>query len=156
MPLKVTLLFGPIVAPFDILSKGSANFERHWTTCCSKKIEESDVKPMLTFNDTAMQIVRSKALWQHGQMSLITLLQLFRKRNATDDRDKVCALLGLVTEWENAAPIAPDYAVKAGKLRETVLSTVLGAAPVLSTLSLANDKWGTKAIQVAARLKVFA
>lgn len=145
MPFKVTLLFGPIVAPFEILSKASANFERHWTTCCSKKMEDTEMEPMQKFNETTMQIVRAKGLWQRKQqVPLITLLRLFRKRNATDNRDKVYALLSLVTEWGGRAPIGPDYSIKAGKLHEAVVSNILGIAPFLSTLSLVSDRMAHK------------
>jgi hypothetical protein len=104
-------------------------------------MDDAEVEPMRKFNETAMQMVCAKGLWQRKQqVSLITLLQLFRKRNATDNRDKVYALLSLVTEWGGRVPIAPDYSIKARKLHITVVSNILGITPLLSILSLSSNR----------------
>jgi hypothetical protein len=101
----------------------------------------TEVAPMLKFNETTMQIVRTKMLWQRKQqVPLITLLHQFWKRNATDQRDKVYALLSLVTEWAGRSPITPDYSIDADRLHETVLSNIVGSDPLLSMLSLSSNK----------------
>ncbi len=40
---------------------------------------------------------------------LFDLLRSTRARKASDDRDKVYSVLGLVTTWLAATPIVPDY-----------------------------------------------
>jgi hypothetical protein len=124
-----------------MLSDASVSFEHHRATCCSEKIELLEVETILRFNETVMQIVKAQRLWQGKQKtSLLTLLHLFRNRNATDNRDKVYALLSLVTDWGNSEPIAPDYSVKTLELHRKVISNLLEKIPLLYTLSCSTTR----------------
>ena len=47
--------------------------------------------------------------YNKSQNILIEVLQTARNKNATDSRDKVFGVLGLVNNWLTTSPILPDY-----------------------------------------------
>lgn len=56
------------------------------------------------------EIDNTRASWNAVEPSaLLPLLRKFRHRGATDPRDKVFALLGLVKYWGGSEPLVPDY-----------------------------------------------
>jgi hypothetical protein len=44
-----------------------------------------------------------------GSPTLLEVLEYTRIREATDERDKVYAVLSLVADWQGMAPLLPDY-----------------------------------------------
>lgn len=56
------------------------------------------------------EIDATRASWNAVEPSaLLPLLRKFRNRGASDQRDKVFALLGLVRYWGGSEPLVPDY-----------------------------------------------
>lgn len=67
--------------------------------------------PVLScFHQQVREIDGTRDSWRAVEpLALLQLLRNFRNRNASDRRDKVFALLGLVKFWGGVAPLAPDY-----------------------------------------------
>ncbi len=76
-----------------------------------------------------LQVEVSLELYNLGpgtrDVTLTQLLPRFRHREATDLRDKVYALLPLVTDWFGAEPLVPDYTKRVGEVYiETIVKVI--------------------------------
>lgn len=68
--------------------------------------------PLVHFSRTVLDIEQTRAQWMNKRpIPILSLLRKFRPREASDRRDKVFALLGLVRHWEYGSPIFPDYSL---------------------------------------------
>jgi len=65
-----------------------------------------------------LEIETTRNDWNMAEpLGLLSLLRKFRSRSASDERDKVFALLGLVKFWRNnEKKILPDYHLDAIKV----------------------------------------
>ncbi|KAK1750489.1 heterokaryon incompatibility protein-domain-containing protein [Echria macrotheca] len=105
LPRRCTVLYGPVSMPWDVLLDGLFNFQHHRDTCCAQLPGVHDM-----LNAPLETVLELRALrMSRGGVSLARLLPKFRYREATDPRDKVYALLPLVTEWYGAMPLVPAY-----------------------------------------------
>lgn len=59
------------------------------------------------------------------RLLLWELLIMFRSQEATDPRDKVYALLGLVTEWLKKKPLLPDYSLTASEVNKKAVLEII-------------------------------
>lgn len=105
-----------------------------------------DGQPLMHFARMVMEIESTRMLWLRIQpTSLLPLLRKFRARNATDQRDKVFALLGLVRHWGRAEKIIPDYSQGARQVfweTTTKLIEGTGSLSVLAgTLQQHSTQW---------------
>lgn len=132
LPPTCTLLYGPVSMPWDVLLRGLLNFQRHRDTCCAAV---PGVRDMLNLQaETVLDLHRLRAnihsrnnstVGPTTLVSLADLLPTFRHRGATDLRDKIYALLPLVTEWYGGAPLVPDYTKSVAQVyTDAVLKTV--------------------------------
>ncbi|KAG8159854.1 hypothetical protein KVR01_010491 [Diaporthe batatas] len=65
---------------------------------------------LANFHQLVDAIDMPRRAWNHfDPSSLLPLLRKFRTRYASDQRDKVFALIGLVSLWGQDQPLAPDY-----------------------------------------------
>lgn len=73
------------------------------------------VYPYLRSLSQLSRVVREiegvRLTWRHQYklVALLPLLHQFRSRYATDPRDKVYALLGIVEQWDGPERLIPDY-----------------------------------------------
>ena len=104
-----------------------------------------DGKPLAHFARIVSEIESTRRLWENVNTSLLPLLRNFRSRDATDDRDKVFALIGLVRNWGRGIRISPDYSLKSDQVFwETTTRFIAGtrSLSVLSgTLQQDSTKW---------------
>jgi hypothetical protein len=88
-----------------------------------------------------LTIVESGNLWRKKEsITLLTLLRLYYTKEATDARDKVYGLLGLVTDWGNSAAIAPSYTIAASELYQEVALRSIEASGSLAILSFRTER----------------
>lgn len=110
LPTQCVVVYGPVQAPWSIFYDAMSNLQRHRISCCASVPGISDTLSGLSVIMTHLRDIRT---WrQEGRgISLSTLMKIFRYRQATQKRDKVYGLLGLVTNWGTAGPSSmdPDY-----------------------------------------------
>ncbi|KPM41495.1 hypothetical protein AK830_g5080 [Neonectria ditissima] len=128
LPKNCTVIYGPVEMPWDTLLSGMSNFQRHRSSCCSLV---PGVHDMLNFHTDIIPILQELRS-QNGSSSLETLVRQFRYRAATDPRDKVYALLPLVTDWGHHLPLVPDYS-------KTVTAAQVCADAVLKMIGMSGS-----------------
>lgn len=111
MPGDATMLYGSVSAPWNIFEKAASSFEFHSSTCCAdhaNNLPRDLTGVLIDFSNKVHDIeeLRSAHKSKSQEMPLLKLLQKFRSREASDLRDKVYALIGLV---ENGPNIVPNY-----------------------------------------------
>src|SRR4051812_17829480 len=69
------------------------------------------LRPLTHFSRMVRDIEGVRLTWrdQYKLVPFLPLLHQFRSRCATDSRDKVFALLGIVQQWEGPERVIPDY-----------------------------------------------
>lgn len=110
--------------------------------CCYRHIESliSDglFSAMLSHIIQIISIVETRIIFQHqGKkgLSLLYLRQMHRRQKATDPRDLVYALLGLVgSETESTKQLKPDYSLAAHQVFQRATLHVLSSYKTLSVL----------------------
>lgn len=67
--------------------------------------------PLQNFSRIIIEMDRTRKNWasSYEPLALLPALRKFRARDASDKRDKVFALVGLVTSWGSDIPLRPDY-----------------------------------------------
>lgn len=110
----------------------------HLGSCCTSalNLQPSQASTIAVFIQKMSTIAQSWSLRQNeSTVNLPTLLQLYHSRDATDPRDKVYGLLGLVDDWGSALPIEPEYDIKCRELYENFAqswSRITGSLDFLS------------------------
>jgi len=113
LPPKATITFGPYTLPFKVLiAAGQSILLHHWQTCCALAVDSLGLEERVTlqqvfFKTTIISHILSG--YNKSQNILIDVLQIVRNKNATDSRDKVFGVLGLVNNWLTTPPILPNY-----------------------------------------------
>ena len=109
---KATVVYHNMAAPWTMLADASSKSIIHDSLCCMDLLntrharEEQIIANLrrLVYDD--VELLRSTRS-HGGNLSLRQLMNLTPLREATDIRDKVYALLGLVTNWRGGATIDP-------------------------------------------------
>lgn len=70
-------------------------------------------------------------------LDLVSLLQSHRFAGANDHRDKVCALLGLMKEFESKTySLSPDYLLSTAQVNIEVAKAIISKSPTLDILGV--------------------
>ncbi|KAI8942841.1 hypothetical protein NX059_000881 [Plenodomus lindquistii] len=137
LPARVRMICGTVSAPWSMFVQAAERSHHLFQPCCSGIYSALPRDFTKVLKDFARQvedisILRSEMQeWSPEritqvqttkQRSLLTLLQRFRGRKASDSRDKVYALLSLVQSKSAKLPLTPDYSItdKEVYLRATV------------------------------------
>ena len=156
LPSSVTVVFGRFTAPFRMYADASSNLERHMASCCAGVIPTEKHAPLSveTFCRKVLTIVESGNLWRKkGSITLLTLLRLYHAKEATDARDRVYGLLGLVTDWGNSRAIAPSYTIAAPELYQEVALKSIEASGSLAILSFRTERTYQKTVKDLDKIK---
>jgi hypothetical protein len=104
--------FDKISAPWKMIATAAANYHAERI---ATGIESA--YPYLRSVSRFLRLVRElegvRLTWRH-QYKLVPslpLLHQFRSRKATDPRDKVYALLGIIQQWDGPDRVIPDYQI---------------------------------------------
>ncbi|CAE6995143.1 hypothetical protein P3342_000058 [Pyrenophora teres f. teres] len=111
---KATVAYHNMTAPWIMLADASSKSIVHDSLCCKDLLntrherEERILTNLqrLVYDD--VELLRSTRA-QGGSLSVKQLMTLTSLRDATDVRDKIYGLLGLVTNWRGTPPLIPDY-----------------------------------------------
>jgi hypothetical protein len=114
---KVAIVhYGRFKIPWNMFTKAMVTIDNHYeNTCCSAeyaKLRSSDLRCLLEFADTVRDIDHWRTVWlrqENAPIRLLPLLWQFRQRDTGRLHDKIYALLPLVKDWGNEAPIQVHY-----------------------------------------------
>lgn len=129
LPAKATVVLGSSTMPWKTVLHACSNWGKHSLDCC-RLLSDSlplEMKNMLLAffskltNISAVNTIRTV----EPGACLIDLLRHTRARQASDDRDKIFSVLGLVTTWLNAEPIMPDYTLTKSQLYAMVTEHII-------------------------------
>lgn len=88
-----------------------------------------------------LTIAESGRLWQERAMTtLMTLLRFYYPKDATNPRDKIYGLLGLVREWGKSEPVTPNYSISVRRLFEEVALCSIVATNTLEFLTFKAER----------------
>ncbi len=111
---EARILWGPISIPWSTVTNAAANFLNHQESCCQRLaayIAADDWAILSKYWTVVHEIEYQRVRLSEVGFQLTTLLKVFGSRLATDPRDKIYGLLGLVTDWDvsRTPRITADY-----------------------------------------------
>lgn len=112
LPDDCTVLYGPVTAPWSMFLDAMANFEHHRSSCCAAiHTAAPEINDMLNYQvATILGLGAIRDQRRRGEKILLEeLARQFQYRQATDPRDKLYALIPLVTNWKGQPPLEPHY-----------------------------------------------
>ncbi|KAI1506014.1 heterokaryon incompatibility protein-domain-containing protein [Biscogniauxia marginata] len=145
---KAMIYYGQLSAPWEFFSGAAAQFEN------SRRVANVDsIYPYLTDGETMAQFSRlvtdidsTRKEWELVEpIVLLSLLRKFRSRQASDARDKVFALLGLVRFWGRGKPVSPDYSHDTTSTFISTTKMLMSSIASLSVLAGTLRQAGTDA-----------
>ncbi|KAL2060720.1 hypothetical protein VTL71DRAFT_9361 [Oculimacula yallundae] len=144
VPKNIILLYDTTKIPWEMFVSAAQSYTKNSFSpeMLSFPREYSDV--LSFFCRIVLDIHSLRCQWEKNEnTNLLSLLRQFSIRKASDDRDKVYALLGLVTEsTESETPIiSPDYTLDTVTVFK---NTVLGIIESTGSLSILTGDLGRK------------
>ncbi|KAL6837346.1 heterokaryon incompatibility domain-containing protein [Trichoderma camerunense] len=131
LPPKAKFVFGPISVDMSCLLEAFAALACHmFEPCCSELFSRCNVRVRKCFRQLGSVLTNIKNMRaSHGDGTNVELwetLTTFRARHATDNRDKVHGVLGLVNKW-SGQPIVPNYRAATETIYcQAAISTAIG------------------------------
>ncbi|KAM5353407.1 hypothetical protein ACJ41O_000057 [Fusarium nematophilum] len=136
LPPRATFIYGTVEADLSFILGVFDGLCRHMLAeCCSYHFSRSNWKLrrcLRRIGVTIRSIDNLRASHSNGgEVKLWDTLTEFRRRHATDDRDRVHGVLGLVNSWK-AQQIVPNYRITTVDVYcQTAISTALGTNSLL-------------------------
>ncbi|KAH8771494.1 heterokaryon incompatibility protein-domain-containing protein [Hyaloscypha finlandica] len=111
LPDDCTVIYGPVTASWSMFLDAIASFQHHRSSCCAGIHTAAEIYDMLNYQvDTILELRAIRDQRRRGEEILLgELVRQFRYRQATDPRDKLYALIPLVTSWNGLPPLEPHY-----------------------------------------------
>jgi hypothetical protein len=133
VPKTVTMVYGSSIAPWGMFVDAARwhSHNRSSTAPLSFPHEYSAV--LAYFSRIILDIERMRDIWKNSeQTALLPLLRRFSGRKASDDRDKVYALLSLA---RNQTTIVPNYSVSVPTVFQTTVLDIIQSTKSLAVLA---------------------
>ncbi|KAH7310685.1 heterokaryon incompatibility protein-domain-containing protein [Stachybotrys elegans] len=136
LPSAASLIYGPVSVDLSLLVNSFESLASHMLAdCCSKNFSHSNPKMRSSIRKLGKEIKNIQLLRSSRQdgstVELWEALVRFRERHATDDRDKIYGVLGMINAWPSE-PVIPNYRTTAEKVYcEAALSTAMGKKSLL-------------------------
>ncbi|EUC49159.1 hypothetical protein COCMIDRAFT_85426 [Bipolaris oryzae ATCC 44560] len=132
---KATVLYGIITVPWTLVAESTRAAARH-IHCCGDLHQARGGRELRAIVELRkaryddLEWLRA-ARAQNKNLSLYQVMSRTHSRNATDVRDEVFGVLGLVTDWLGQSPLIPDYDLSPSEVFMRVVTK-----HIQSTLSL--------------------
>lgn len=147
LPKKARFVWASEDCAFESVASAASNFRTHRNTCCQRPSSSerkyvlnslySQIRPMMWARDRTRDSSR---------ITIASLRRLCVTRKASNRRDLVYGLLGLVNDWSYAtSPILPDYS---GSLEHCFATIFLS----FTTYHLSSALLGRRAINMIEKL----
>lgn len=166
MPKDVLMICGSVSASWYIFTEAASNFTKHSGGCCARGFATlprdlrmllvdfssqvsgiQDLRTAYTRQETQVVLASNYAVqWQ--DLTLLRLLQRFRNRRASDPRDKVYALLSLVSKNIDGPHIVPDYTLSDSEVYTQRTFKIMQESKPLAVLSTDTERDGSGSFSV--------
>ncbi|KAH8683228.1 heterokaryon incompatibility protein-domain-containing protein [Tricladium varicosporioides] len=125
---NITLLYGSIIVHWNVVVSAARSYSLNQLSDTISSFSHEYSNVLALFSRIVLGIHQMRGRWQAGERTtLLSLLRQFSHRKATDDRDKVYALLGLVQDPQmlDHLMVVPDYSHDTATVfRNTVLKII--------------------------------
>ncbi|KAI1758563.1 HET-domain-containing protein [Hypoxylon sp. FL1150] len=115
LPSRVEFAFASETCEYEVLESFFQNFSKHVGSCCKDWLQElydKHLPAQALIGDVGALISTRQSLAKGSKFTLLELRSMFWTFEATDQRDLIYALLGVVEDWENdVQPLRPDYSL---------------------------------------------
>ncbi|KAJ8131843.1 hypothetical protein O1611_g1783 [Lasiodiplodia mahajangana] len=130
IPQKVTIRYGNVTAPWEMFVQAAETARSQGDQL---GIEPEYMKVLSVFTRQVLDIENLRKKWDIEKgTDLLSLLQRFSDRKATDERDKIYALLGIA---KDEALLIPDYSIDICTLYENAALALIRNCGNLSPIS---------------------
>ena len=104
------IYYGRLSAPWRMIAGAAARYHAKRLTTDIESVYPY-LRSLSQFSRIVLEIEGVRLTWCHQDklVPFLPLLHQFRSRSATDPRDKVYALLGIVQQWQGSERLIPDY-----------------------------------------------
>jgi len=132
-----TAMYSNVTIPWNLFTKAARLSRIHKVTCCDKvtsslsKYDEDATEKSLfaTYAATSLQIRERR----NEKLSLRDIMRRVHLHEATDIRDEVFGILGLVTDWQGISPIVPDYSLPSKEVfAQAIIGDIHGTGSLIS------------------------
>jgi hypothetical protein len=110
---KATIIYSHVSVPWDMLTDAVNKACMHDKFCCKNIMEQRPGLETYILTEYKATIICDMEAMRLGlgsdAMTLFKIMAQSVGRDATDPRDQVYGLLGLVTNWYKKPPLVPDY-----------------------------------------------
>jgi hypothetical protein len=110
---KATVIYSNVSVPWDMLTDAVNKSWMHDQVCCKNIMEQRpgpETNLLTEYKATTVSDMEAVRLGLGSDaMTLLQIMVQSVGRDATDPRDQVYGLLGLVTNWYKKPPLVPDY-----------------------------------------------
>ncbi|KAK4230729.1 heterokaryon incompatibility protein-domain-containing protein [Podospora fimiseda] len=133
---KSRVYYDSISAPWEMLTQAADTYKNGLLTTSVESLYHYLV-PLARFSGMIGTIETTRQVWR-SPLRLVELLQIlrqFRDRKATDPRDKVYALLGIIQYWGGPNRLFPDYANSVSQVYLKTSTTLIKNARSLDVLA---------------------
>ncbi|KAM6536079.1 hypothetical protein FALCPG4_005600 [Fusarium falciforme] len=135
---KITLRYGGVSAPWEMLADAASTHFQRAEAHYASPVPRDDVK-VLNLLSRVQDIDSFRRAWgENEKPKILSLLREFSNRKASDERDKVYALLGLC---DQDTGIRPDYS---SEVRETYMLATIDIILHSRSLSVLTGDLGRK------------
>lgn len=129
LPEKATLVCGSCLIPWDIVVAAAMNIYdsslSHEPTSV-RKLNEPIPSILTNMFNKVLELESTKAVRTHGRdMGIPELLWLYRHRRASDDRDHIYGLSGLLPGQFVLAGVTPNYGISADKVYQQTTGNLI-------------------------------
>lgn len=140
LPENLLVMYGPCIAPWSMFVQAASAFRGKGTSSPDQQqFAPEYVKIVSHFSSTVLDLENLRQKWLSGETSTtLSLLRQFSGRAASDDRDKIYALLGLA---KDGSLFTPNYSLSVSKTFE---STTLRMVEISRSLDVLIGNVGRK------------
>ena len=132
VPLHISVVYGSSIAPWKMFVDAALSYSR---LNLATFFFPNEFKSVVSwFSRSVLDLFRMQELWLHNQeMTILPLLKRFSGRKATDDRDKIYALLTLVSD--KSLRIVPDYSLPIAQVFQNTALSIIANTKSLHVLA---------------------
>ncbi|KAK8036428.1 hypothetical protein PG991_001565 [Apiospora marii] len=146
---KVTVFYGTIAVPWNLFCNAAEQLHRSQQNCHLDSMYPylTEGQPLSDFARLVSDIESTRMVWRsRTPLVALQLLRKFRSRKASDPKDKVFALLGLVQYWGRSQPLAADYS---HSIESTFLGTMMMLISSTESLSVIAGSTGRACLEAS-------
>ncbi|CAG8977013.1 hypothetical protein HYALB_00008871 [Hymenoscyphus albidus] len=132
VPNKITVVYGSSVAPWEMLVNAARWLSRNRISTTPFCFSNDNLTVLSYVSRISLDIERMRETWNTGkQTPLLSLLRRFKDRKASDEKDKVYALLSLA---QSKTSIVPDYSLSVSRVFQNATLDIIKESGSLSVL----------------------